>query len=146
MNKRPTPTPEENIWDDTAETVTPVEPSAKPTKLKKPAEPELVDREFDIEGLMTDFPTAKDLERFVYDETGIVLNLKGRANKLKYQIAMDTLNGVSVEERYVGKDNPYLDKTDLVPEEPLKTLPPRDPAIPDRTDLQNEFFTAFVPH
>jgi hypothetical protein len=34
----------------------------------------------------------------------------------------------------------------MVPEEPLKTLPPRDPAIPDRHDLQNEFFTAFVPH
>jgi hypothetical protein len=146
MNKRPTPTPEENIWDDTQDTVAPVEPAPRPAKLKKPAEPAPVDREFDTEGLMTDFPTAKDLERFVYDETGIVLNLKGRANKLKYQIAMDTLNGVSVEERYIGRDNPYLDKTDLVPEEPLKTLPPRDPSIPDRTDLQNEFFTAFVPH
>jgi hypothetical protein len=31
--------------------------------------------DYDLEGLMTDFPTAKDLERFVFDETGIVLNL-----------------------------------------------------------------------
>jgi hypothetical protein len=144
MNK-PKTTPAENIWDDTA---APVEPTADTAtaRPKKPAKPAAVEREFDTEGLMTDFPTAKDLERFVYDETGIVLNLKGRANKLKYQIAMDTLNGVSVEQRYIGRDNPYLDKTDMVPEEPMKELPPRDPAIPSRADLQNEFFTAFVPH
>ena len=51
---------------------------------------------------MTDFPTAKELERFVYDETGIVLNLKGRANKLKYQVAMDVLNGVEVDQKFIG--------------------------------------------
>ena len=42
---------------------------------------------YDFEGLMTDFPTAKDLEKFVFDQTGIVLNLKGRSNKFKYQKA-----------------------------------------------------------
>jgi len=141
MNKRPVTT-DNNVWDDATDTVT--EP-AKPSKPKKP-EPVVESREFDLEGLMTDFPTAKDLERFVYDETGIVLNLKGRANKLKYQIAMDTLNGQPVEARYVGKDNPYLEKTDMVPEEPMKELPPRDPGLPPRSELQNEFFTAFVPH
>ena len=65
--------------------------------------------DFDIDGLMTDFPTAKDLERFVFDETGIVLNLKGRANKLKYQVAMDALNGVEVDAKFIGGDNPYID-------------------------------------
>jgi hypothetical protein len=28
----------------------------------------------------------------------------------------------------------------------MKELPPRDPEIPDREQIQNEFFTAFVPH
>lgn len=144
MNKA-TPPSEENIWDAPAEAVEPVK-SVKPSKLKKPEAPVTVERDFDIEGLMTDFPTAKDLERFVYDETGIVLNLKGRANKLKYQVAMDVLNGETVEQKYVGTDNPYLEKTDMVPEEPMKELPPRDPSIPGRDQLQNEFFTAFVPH
>jgi len=31
--------------------------------------------QYDLEGLMTDFPTARELERFVFDETGVVLNL-----------------------------------------------------------------------
>ena len=104
------------------------------------------DRDFDIEGLMTDFPTAKDLERFVFDETGIVLNLKGRANKMKYQVAMDVLNGATVDPKFIGHDNPYLDKTDMVPEEPMKELPPRDPGIPPRGELQNEYYSPFVPH
>ena len=45
-----------------------------------PVPPKEIDLQFDIEGLMTDFPTAKDLERFVYEQTGYILNLKGRAN------------------------------------------------------------------
>jgi hypothetical protein len=102
--------------------------------------------EYDLEGLMTDFPTARDLERFVFDETGIVLNLKGRSNKLKYQVAMDVLNGTDVDPAYLGRDNPYLEKTDLVPEEPMKVLPPRSREIPPPSEVQNEFFTAFVPH
>ena len=95
---------------------------------------------------MTDFPTARDLERFVFDETGTVLNLKGRANSVKYQVAMSVLNGQPVDPKFIGRDNPYLDRADLVPEEPMRTLPPRDPEIPDRSEIQNEFFSAFVPH
>ena len=95
---------------------------------------------------MTDFPTARDLERFVFDETGTVLNLKGRANSVKYQVAMSVLNGQPVDPKFIGRDNPYLDRADLVPEEPMRTLPDRDPEIPDRSEIQNEFFSAFVPH
>jgi hypothetical protein len=95
---------------------------------------------------MTDFPTAKDLERFVYDETGIVLNLKGRANKLKYQVAMDVLNGVEVDPTFLGNNNPYLDKTELVPVEDLKPVPKRDPALPGEEHIQNQFFTGMIPH
>jgi len=144
MNKKPnaaTPNP----WDDTADQ--PAVPETK-TSPKKPAatEPEVQSRDFDIDGLMTDFPTAKDLERFVFDETGVVLNLKGRANKLKYLVSMEALNGEPIDPKFVGTDNPYLEKTDMVPEEPMKTLPPRDPSMPPLSEVQNEFYTAFVPH
>jgi len=139
MNKT-TPDTSANPWDDTSE-------SKPKTKAVKPetALP-ASSRDFDLEGLMTDFPTAKELERFVFDETGVVLNLKGRANKLKYQVAMEVLNGQPVDPKFVGTDNPYLEKTDLVPEEPMKPTPARGTGIPVRGDLQNEFFTAFMPH
>jgi hypothetical protein len=101
---------------------------------------------YDMEGLMTDFPTATELERFVYDQTGIVLMLKGRANKLKYQVAMSVLNGETVDPAYIGTDNPYLDKIDLVPEDPLKPIPARDASLPDQKDVQNSFYSPFVPH
>jgi len=146
MNKTPTSADDSNIWDD-APKPTPREEAPKATKaLSKPVEPTTPDRDFDIEGLMTDFPTARDLERFVFDETGIVLNLKGRANKLKYQVAMDVLNGATVDVKFIGHDNPYLDKTDMIPEEPMKDLPARDPGIPQKDQLQNEFYSPFVPH
>ena len=152
MNKKPTSAPAaaENIWDDS----TPIQPETPPAVVE-PAEPEPVARaavrtaahnDFDIDGLMTDFPTATELERFVFDQTGVVLSLKGRANKLKYQVAMDVLNGEDIDPKFIGGDNPYLDKADMVPEEPMKTLPERNPSIPDREQIQNEFFTAFVPH
>ena len=137
---------EQNPWADTSPNQPEAaQPKTKSSKLVKP-EPAPESRDFDIEGLMTDFPTAKDLERFVFDETGVVLNLKGRANKLKYQVAMDVLNGAPVDPKYIGSDNPYLEKAEMVPEEPLKPVPARDAGIPARSHLQNEFFTAFVPH
>ncbi len=147
-------TDETNPWADTSpnqpEKVTPKTTRVAPSKtLVKPESVTHIassNAEFDIEGLMTDFPTATDLERFVFDQTGVVLNLKGRANKLKYQVAMDVLNGSPVDPKFIGEGNPYLDKTEMVPEEPMKELPPRSPDIPDRSEIQNEFFTAFVPH
>ena len=102
--------------------------------------------EYDLEGLMTDFPTATDLERFVYDQTGTVLNLKGRANKLKYQIAMDVLNGQVVEQKYLGNDNPYVDRTEMIPEEALQPRPARDAKLPPQSQIQNTFWLANAPH
>lgn len=102
--------------------------------------------DYDLEGLMTDFPTAKELERFVYDETGIVLNLKGRANKLKYQVAMDVLNGMPVDEQFVGDTNPYVDKTEMIPTEDLKPTPLRDKSLPELNTVQNSFYSPFIPH
>lgn len=75
---------------------------------------------YDLEGLMTDFPTAKELEKFVYDQTGYVLNLKGRSNKFKYQTAMDVLNGQEPADFLTGNENPYLDKNDIIPVDKLR--------------------------
>jgi len=102
--------------------------------------------DFDIDGLMTDFPTAKELERFVFDETGQVLNLKGRANKLKYQVAMDVLNGLEIDPKFLGSDNPYIDRTELVPVEELKPVPARDARLPENSQLQNIFVSNAIPH
>lgn len=140
-------TPQDNIWDQQAQ---PVEPTVELKTVEQTQEVKLplpsYQTQYDIEGLMTDFPTAKELERFVYDETGVVLNLKGRANKLKYQVAMDVLNGVEVDYQFIGSDNPYIDKTEMVPVEDLKPTPERDRSLPDRKEIQNSFYTAFVPH
>lgn len=144
-------TPVENPWAETVQT-TEEQPVAKPRTRTKSAAPvpqapaSLNSLEYDLEGLMTDFPTAKELERFVFDETGVVLNLKGRANKLKYQVAMDVLNGQTVDDKFIGNENPYIDKGDLVPVDPILPAPKRDAALPDRSQLQNSFYSPIVPH
>ena len=142
---------EENIWDDapgeeapTAEEIVEVAESIAAAMPQAPRSTS--NAEYDMEGLMTDFPTAKELERFVYDETGIVLNLKGRANKLKYQIAMDVLNGNPVDHKFIGSENPYVDKSEMIPEEPLKPAPERDKTLPPLNEVQNTFWSPMVPH
>ena len=149
----PTSATEENIWEElpeqavTAEEIKQVAEQVAASVSTKPQAPQSISTaEYDLEGLMTDFPTAKELERFVFDETGIVLNLKGRANKLKYQVAMDVLNGVEVEEKFIGNENPYVDKNDMVPEEPLRARPERDKTLPDRKQVQNSFWVGNAPH
>lgn len=151
--KKTTPSPAlENVWDDTFDAKEQFKESIEQeipdlAKVKKPQAPQsIVHADYDLEGLMTDFPTATDLERFVYDETGIVLSLKGRANKLKYQVAMDVLNGQEVDEKFIGSDNPYIDKTELVPIDPIKEPPARDPSLPDRSEVQNVFYSPVIPH
>lgn len=145
-----TSTPVQDPWDQNpAEQVeqAPAAPKKSKPKVEKPQAPASLNApEYDLDGLMTDFPTARDLERFVFDETGIVLNLKGRANKLKYQVAMDVLNGQEVDPKFIGHDNPYIDKTDLVPVDPIKPPPARDESLPDPAQVQNAFFSPIVPH
>jgi len=121
---------EKDVWgtgptSKAAKTV--VKPAIKET-------PKIVEQEplYDLEGLMTDFPTAKELEKFVFDQTGIVLQLKGRSNKFKYQTAMDVLNGAKPDEALLGNENPYLDKNDLIPVDELKPLPPRPAEVSDQ--------------
>lgn len=144
MNKKTTPA---DIWDQDSTATVEAKPEAKISK-PLPKKAPIPDTEplFDLEGLMTDFPTAKELERFVYDQTGIVLNLKGRSNKFKYQTAMDVLNGATPEDYLLGKENPYLDKNELVPVDPMKAIPPRDPSIDEAGPEVNTFHTSLFPH
>jgi hypothetical protein len=104
------------------------------------------DVEYDMEGLMTDFPTATELERFVYDQTGIILNLKGRANKLKYTVALDTLQGKTIPDEFTTTRNPYVDKTEMVPQDEIPPTPPRDKSLPSEDTVQNQFYTGMIPH
>ena len=135
----------ENPWDESAP-VTPEEIIEVAEQVAGIQPKSTSNADFDLEGLMTDFPTAKELERFVFDETGIVLNLKGRANKLKYQVAMDVLNGEEVDPKFLGGDNPYIDRTELVPVEELKPVPTRDKHLPDSNQMQNIFVSNAIPH
>jgi hypothetical protein len=128
-----------NPWAD--ETIETPEAVTKPTRLK-PAESEPL---YDLEGLMTDFPTAKELEKFVFDQTGYVLNLKGRSNKFKYQTAMDVLNGQEPDEALMGKENPYLDKNDLIPVDEMKKIPAR-PAEVQGVLQVTSFISKAFPH
>ena len=112
----------------------------------KQTKPSQLQTDFDLEGLQTDFPTAKELERFVYDQTGTVLNLKGRSNAVKYQVALAVLNCQEVDSKYLGAENPYIDRADLVPEDPLKPVPERDTRLPAQATVAHTFFTAQLPH
>jgi hypothetical protein len=148
LNLNPPATAEvENPWEDPAPAdITAEEIMAVAEQVAATAPKSISTADFDIDGLMTDFPTAKELERFVFDETGIVLNLKGRANKLKYQVAMDVLNGEEIDPKFLGGDNPYIDRTELVPVEELKAVPARDKTLPDPIQLQNIFVSNGIPH
>jgi hypothetical protein len=143
--KKNNPTSTPSPWDDV-----PADPAAPDTAVAQTKQ-EIIAKtavriEFDIDGLMTDFPTAKELERFVYDQTGRVLNLKGRANKLKYQVAMDVLNGQEIDPQFEGGDNPYIERADLVPVEELREKPARDATLPAEDTIQNQFVSRLVPH
>lgn len=129
-------------------------PIAKAVKAAKAAvkpaiqqTPKIVEQEplFDLEGLMTDFPTARELEKFVFDQTGIVLNLKGRSNKFKYQTAMDVLNGATPDESLIGSENPYLDKNDLIPVDEMKKIPARPPEVRGQQCVAS-FISKTFPH
>jgi hypothetical protein len=129
--KKTSTTPASNPWS---------EDTAAPT-------PTITDTaaRFDLEGLMTDFPTARELEKFVYDQTGLSLNLKGRSNKFKYQVALDALEGRDIDPELLTQDNPYIDRNDLVPTDPIRERPESAPGIPRRDHLQN-FFHMKLPH
>lgn len=101
---------------------------------------------YDIDGLKQDFPTAGELQKFVFDTVGISLNLRGRKNDLKYRIALDALQGNPVSPEFLTTDHPYIDKSDLIPVDEIRTLPQRSSALPDPSEMLSHFSTSMVPH
>jgi hypothetical protein len=97
---------------------------------------------------MNDFPTARALEQFVYTQTNceVSLNLQGRSNQLKYNLALDALDGKRIPDKYLSKDNPYMEKTDLVPEEEIKPVPSRHKDCPDPSTEMSRYDTNRLPH
>jgi hypothetical protein len=152
MARKPTPQSpavdtQPNPWDEESPAVAPVATKSEiQSQVAETIVKSKTESEYDLEGLMNDFPTATELERFVYDQTGFTLNLKGRAQKLKYQVAMDVLNGEPVDPKFTSGENPYIDRAELVPVEALKDPAPRDPSLPPETEIQNQFYTPFIPH
>jgi hypothetical protein len=61
-------------------------------------------------------------------------------------VALDVLNGVEVDEKFMGNENPYIDKADMVPTEEIREPAARDPSIPSRDRVQNNFHSRHVPH
>jgi hypothetical protein len=153
MKKKATPAVPESTWGIDADTQsartteTDLDAVTQVMKTKKLDRVDILEAEplYDLEGLMTDFPTAKELEKFVFDQTGYVLNLKGRSNKFKYSTAMDVLNGAAPDEYLLGTENPYLDKNDLIPIDTIKTVPPI-PMDVDGAAVVTRFDSRAFPH
>jgi hypothetical protein len=103
---------------------------------------------YDIEALKADLPTAKELAQFVFDKTNgaISLDLIGKPKDDQYQVAKNALEGKKVPSEFLTGENPYMDKKDEIPEDPLRVMPPRDPNLPSE-DAQVHFFGATnMPH
>lgn len=98
---------------------------------------------YDIEALKADLPTAKELAQFVYDRTdgAISLDLIGKPKEDQYLVAKNALEGKKVPAEFMTGHNPYVDKKDIIPEDPLQALPERSKDLPS-TDAQVHYFGA----
>lgn len=101
---------------------------------------------YDIEALRADLPTAKELAQFVYDRTGIALDLIGKPKEEQYQVAKNALEGKKIPADYVSDENPYVDRRELIPEDPIPTLPPRSPDLPPEDAMVHFFGATNMPH
>lgn len=101
---------------------------------------------YDIDALKSDLPTAKDLAQFVYDRTQIALDLIGKPKDEQYQVAKNALEGKKVPNDYLTQDNPYVDKRELIPEDPIRKLPPRSEDLPPIDSRVNFFGATNMPH
>lgn len=103
---------------------------------------------YDIDALKADLPTAKELAQFVFDKTNgaISLDLIGKPKEDQYQVAKNALEGKKVPSEFLTGENPYVDKKDEIPVDPLRELPPRDPNLPS-PDAEVFYFGATnMPH
>ena len=103
---------------------------------------------YDIDALKVDLPSAKELAQFVYDKTDglISLDLIGKPKEEQYIVAKNALEGKKVPAEYLTGFNPYVEKRDTIPEDPLRKMPKRNIDLPDE-DAQIHYFGATnMPH
>ena len=101
---------------------------------------------YDLESLKVDLPTAKDLAQFVYDKTGIALDLVGKKKDEQYLVAKNALEGKKVPQDFLTDQNPYVDKREMIPVDELKEMPARDEGLPDRESMIHFFGATNMPH
>jgi hypothetical protein len=103
---------------------------------------------YDIASLKEDLPTAKELALFVYDKTdGLVsLDLIGKPKEEQYIVAKNALEGKKVPAEFLHDGNPYVDKKDTIPEDPLRKMPKRNIDLPDEDSQVHYFGATNMPH
>ena len=101
---------------------------------------------YDIEALKADLPTAKDLAQFVYDKTGISLDLVGKPKEDQYMVARNALEGKKIPADFQTDLNPYIDRKELIPVDEQKKLPPRSADLPDINSRVHFFGATNMPH
>lgn len=101
---------------------------------------------YDIEALKADLPTAKDLAQFVYDKTGISLDLVGKPKEDQYMVARNALEGKKVPADFLTDINPYIDRKELIPVDEMKKIPPRPADLPDEGSRVHFFGATNMPH
>ena len=101
---------------------------------------------YDIEALKSDLPNAKELSQFVYDKTGISLDLVGKPKEEQYLAAKNALEGKKVPSEFVTTDNPYVQKSDLIPKDEIPPLPERSKDLPDTSNMIHQFGATNMPH
>jgi len=102
---------------------------------------------YDIDALKADLPTAKELSQFVYDKTGIALDLIGKPKEEQYLAAKNALEGKKVPQDFITTDNPYVDKKDIIPIDEKKPFPPpRSDSLPPEESEIHHFNATNMPH
>jgi len=101
---------------------------------------------YDIDSLKADLPTAKELAQFVYDKVNVSLDLVGKNKEEQYIVAKNALEGKKIPSEYLTEENPYVDKKDQIPSDPVRKLPKRDIDLPDEDSLVHFFGATNMPH
>jgi hypothetical protein len=101
---------------------------------------------YDIDSLKADLPTAKELAQFVYDKANVSLDLVGKNKEEQYTVAKNALEGKKIPSEYLTEENPYVDKKDQIPSDPVRKLPKRDVDLPDEDSLVHFFGATNMPH
>ena len=101
---------------------------------------------YDIDALKADLPSAKELAQFVYDKTNVSLDLIGKPKEEQYVVAKNALEGKKIPSEFLTNENPWVDKKDIIPEDPLPKMPKRNIDLPDLESQVHYFGATNMPH